>query len=76
MLGMLGIGVRMAVAGRWAGAARLWPLLAETWAVVVIPVHGLFPGLDRVVSPLHLLLGYTTLGAIIAVRPELTLRRR
>jgi len=76
MLGMLGIGIRMAVAGRWTGAARLWPLVAETWAIVVIPAHVACPGLDQVVSPLHLLLGYTTLGVIMAVRPELTLRRK
>ncbi|MEU2347577.1 hypothetical protein [Modestobacter sp. NPDC049651] len=75
MLGMFGIGVRMALAGRWTGAARVWPLVAETWAVVVIPLSGLLPGMDRVISPVHLLVGYTTLGLVLATRPQLARRR-
>ncbi|MDN8943629.1 hypothetical protein Q0P03_15115, partial [Staphylococcus aureus] len=35
MLGMAAIGVRIAIAGRWRGAARVWPLIAESWAPVV-----------------------------------------
>jgi hypothetical protein len=37
MLGMLGIGLKVALTGRWRGPARIWPLIAETWAFVTIP---------------------------------------
>ena len=45
MLGMAAIGIRIAIAGRWTGAARFWPLVAESWAPVCVPVAAL-PG-DR-----------------------------
>jgi len=72
MLGMLGIGIRIAIAGRWTGAARVWPLVAESWALVVIPVAGAAPAVAGYVSCIHLLLGYGVLGLILARRPELT----
>ena len=31
MLGMAVLGVKVAVAGRWRGALRAWPVVAETW---------------------------------------------
>ena len=67
MLGMFLIGIRIAVAGRWTGAARVWPLVAESWAVVVIPTLGIL-GRDvaDVVAPLHLLVGYTVLGVLVS----------
>lgn len=67
MLGMFLIGIRIALAGRWTGAARVWPLVAESWAVVVIPTLGIF-GRDvaDVVAPLHLLVGYTVLGLLVS----------
>ena len=37
MLGMAAIGIRIAIAGRWKGAARFWPLVAESWAPVIVP---------------------------------------
>lgn len=67
MLGMFGIGIRIAIAGRWTGVARFWPLVAESWAVVVIPVNGAIgPGVAQWVAAAHLLVGYTVLGVLVA----------
>ena len=67
MLGMFLIGIRIAVAGRWRGLSRFWPVVAESWAVVTIPVMGAL-GADaaRVVGSLHLLVGYAVLGQIVS----------
>jgi hypothetical protein len=67
MLGMFFIGIRIAVAGRWTGLSRIWPVVAESWAVVTIPTLGIF-GYDAatVVSCLHLLAGYTVLGVLVS----------
>ena len=75
MLGMAAIGVRIAIAGRWRGAARFWPTVAESWAPIVVPVSALFPALAAGVGAAHLVVGYVTLGLILAVRPELTRAR-
>jgi hypothetical protein len=72
MLGMAAIGIRIAIAGRWKGAARIWPLVAESWAPVAIPASVLLPGFAHVVGAGHLLIGYVALGVVLAVRPELT----
>lgn len=73
MLGMAAIGIRIAIAGRWRGAARVWPAIAETWALVMFPAMALVSEeTTTYISAGHLLLGYTTLGVILAVRPELT----
>lgn len=74
MLGMAIIGVKIAVAGRWRGAVRAWPAVAESWAVVNVPVFGaLGPGRAAdLVSGSHVLLGYCTLGLLLLLRPELT----
>jgi hypothetical protein len=67
MMGMFFIGIRIAVAGRWKGATRFWPLVAESWAVVVIPTMGIFGhSVADVVAPLHLLIGYTVLGVLVS----------
>jgi hypothetical protein len=67
MLGMFAIGIRIAIAGRWHGPARFWPVLAESWAVVCIPTMGVFgAGVAGIVSLLHLTLGYGVLGQIVA----------
>ena len=67
MMGMFFIGVRIAIAGRWRGATRFWPLVAESWAVVVIPTMGIFGhAVADVVAPLHLLVGYTVLGVLVS----------
>ncbi|SFF41429.1 hypothetical protein [Blastococcus tunisiensis] len=74
MLGMAAIGIRIAIAGRWRGAARIWPAIAETWALVMFPAMALVSEeASAFVSAGHLLVGYTALGIILAVRPELTL---
>jgi hypothetical protein len=72
MMGMAAIGIRIAIAGRWQGAARIWPLVAESWAPVAIPASVLLPGFAHVVGAGHLLIGYVALGVVLAVRPELT----
>ena len=67
MLGMFLIGIRIAVAGRWTGVSRFWPMVAESWAVVTIPALGIFgPTVGLVVACTHLLVGYTVLGVIVS----------
>jgi hypothetical protein len=72
MLGMAAIGVRIAIAGRWKGVARFWPMVAESWAPVTVPTAFLLPGLAQYVGAAHLLIGYVALGVILATRPQLT----
>lgn len=73
MLGMFVIGIKVAVAGRWQGALRFWPLVAETWAVVTVPSFLLLgDGPARWIGATHLLVGYAALGVLLAGRPELT----
>jgi hypothetical protein len=67
MVGMFAIGVRIAIAGRWQGLSRFWPMVAESWAVVTVPTLGIFgPEAARWVGALHLLVGYAVLGQIVA----------
>lgn len=67
MLGMVGIGIRIAIAGRWTGVARFWPLVAESWAVVVLPINGILgAGAAQYVAAAHLIVGYTVLGVLVA----------
>lgn len=67
MLGMFLIGIRIAVAGRWKGLSRFYPMVAESWAVVTVPTLGIFgPGVARWVGAAHLLLGYAVLGQVVA----------
>jgi hypothetical protein len=67
MLGMFAIGIRIAVAGRWHGPARFWPVVAESWAVVTVPTMMLLgEGAATVVGGLHLLVGYAVLGQLVA----------
>jgi hypothetical protein len=72
MLGMAAIGVRIAFAGRWRGAARFWPVVAESWAPVTVPTAFLLPSITQYVGAAHLLVGYVVLGVILATRPQLT----
>ncbi|MGR6965072.1 hypothetical protein ACU610_11465 [Geodermatophilus sp. URMC 61] len=72
MLGMAAIGVRTAIAGRWRGAARFWPMVAESWAPVVVPTAFLLPAVTQYIGAAHLLVGYVALGVVLARRPELT----
>jgi hypothetical protein len=76
MLGMFAIGVRIAVAGRWTGAARWWPLGAESWAPVNVPIALTLPTLAPYTGACHLLVGYAALGVVLMLRPELTETRR
>lgn len=67
MLGMFFIGIRIAIAGRWHGKARFWPLIAESWGPIVVPTFGLFgSAVAGVVSFFHLCIGYGVLGQIVA----------
>ena len=69
MLGMFLIGIRIAIAGRWKGVTRFWPMVAESWAVVVIPTLGIFGDTAaHVVACLHLVLGYAVLGVLVGRR--------
>jgi len=71
MLGMFLIGIRIAVAGRWKGLSRFWPMVAESWAVVTIPAMGIFgEEAGKYVGALHLLVGYTVLGAIVSRKTD------
>ncbi|MEJ2887036.1 hypothetical protein [Actinomycetospora aeridis] len=75
MLGMAVIGIKVAVAGRWRGILRAWPVVAETWVLVVVPSLALLgPGAASWVSGLHLIAGYATLGVLLAARPDLAMR--
>ena len=77
MLGMFVIGIKVAVAGRWRGVARVWPLVAESWAVVTIPTFLLLgEPYSNWVGGGHLLVGYGLLGLIVARRTALVLPRR
>jgi len=67
MLGMFFIGIRIAIAGRWTGASRFWPMVAESWAVVTVPslmIGGALVG--QLVGALHLVVGYAVLGVLVA----------
>jgi hypothetical protein len=76
MLGMVVIAVRVAVAGRWRGPLRFYPLVAESWGVVSIPaVVVLGPATGGAVAGLHMILGYGVLGLLLALRPGLTSAR-
>jgi hypothetical protein len=67
MLGMFLIGIRIAIAGRWTGPSRFWPMVAESWAVVTIPALVVFGDTaGQLVGALHLLVGYTVLGVLVS----------
>ena len=76
MLGMAIIGIKIAFAGRWRGPARVWPAVAESWALITVPAMGaLGATAGQFVGVGHLLAGYVTLGLILALRPHLTAAR-
>ena len=73
MLGMAVIGIKIARTGRWSGALRVWPVVAESWVFVAVPAYGIIGGtVASVIGAGHLLLGYATLGVLLTRRPELT----
>lgn len=71
MLGMFLIGIRIAIAGRWTGVARFWPMVAESWAVVTIPalmIGGELAG--QLVGAVHLVVGYAVLGLLVSRKTD------
>lgn len=72
MFGMFLIAIKLVLAGRWTGVLRAWPLVAESWFVVCVPAYAVLGAGAWWVGPTHLLVGYVTLGVLIAARPELT----
>ncbi|MFC7496277.1 MULTISPECIES: hypothetical protein [unclassified Nocardioides] len=67
MMGMFFIGIRIAIAGRWTGVSRFWPLVAESWAVVTVPAYGIFGStVAGYIGAAHLCIGYAVLGQIVA----------
>jgi hypothetical protein len=67
MLGMFLIGIRIAIAGRWQGVTRFWPMVAESWAVVTIPALAIFGDtVGHVVACAHLVVGYAVLGVLVS----------
>ena len=73
MIGMFVIGVAILVKGHWQGALRIWPMIAESWAVICVPalaIAGQYVG--AWLPGAHLLVGYVTLGILLAVKPQLT----
>lgn len=73
MVGMFVIGMAILVKGRWTGALRIWPAIAESWAVVCVPALAIFgPAVGSWLPATHLLVGYVTLGILLALLPERT----
>lgn len=73
MLGMFIISIKIATAGRWTGLLRGWPMVAESWAVVNVPLAIAFSDTPlRFSAAGHLLVGYVALGVLLVLRPELT----
>ncbi len=71
MIGMFGLAIRIAIAGRWRGVSRFWPLVAESWAVCVIPTMNIFgQHVAGIVAVIHLLIGYCVLGQIVARKAQ------
>ena len=71
MLGMFLIGIRIAIAGRWKGLSRFWPMVAESWAVVTIPAMGIFgEAAGKYVGAIHLLVGYAVLGVLVSRKTD------
>ena len=68
MLGMLIIGIRVAIAGRWHGALRWQTLFAQSWLVWGIPLSALgFVG--SVLGGAQIVLGYGVLGGLLVAWP-------
>jgi hypothetical protein len=65
MFGLLGIGIRVAIAGRWTGVLRWWTLGAQSWFVLV-PVAMTGGTLVPALPSVHIVLGYCVLGILLA----------
>ncbi|MEV8371604.1 hypothetical protein AB0P21_02655 [Kribbella sp. NPDC056861] len=76
MVGMMVIGIKLAITGRWRGLLRWWPLVAESWVFVTMPAVIVFgDSAARWVGGGHLLIGYATLGVLLARRPDLVISK-
>lgn len=72
MIGMVGIGVRIAIAGRWTGIVRWWTLWAQSWFVAAIPLVMIVRQAGELMGSAHLIVGYVALGLILAVLGTVT----
>jgi hypothetical protein len=73
MLGFLVFGIAVAAVGRWLGALRWAPLVAEAWAPVSISLVALAPAaVANFLSPTLMIVLYGGLGLLLATRPEHT----
>ncbi len=71
MLGMVIIGARVAIVGRWQGALRWQTLFAQSWFVWGIPAMA-FGTVGTVVMISQVVLGYGALGGLLAAKPGAT----
>ncbi|GAA4941565.1 hypothetical protein EV188_11396 [Actinomycetospora succinea] len=74
MLGMVVVGVTVAVVGRWRGVLRVWAPFACSWLLIGAAAVPLGDVVGPVVAGVHFLVGYAVLGVLLAVRPDLTSR--
>ncbi len=70
MLGMFGIGIRIAIAGRWTGALRWQTLFAQSWLFWAIPLMAV-PAVGQIAPAAQLPLGYSVLGVVLYRRGTL-----
>lgn len=72
-LSMLIIAITVATAGRWTGLLRWWPMVAESWFIAVTAGAMILGDTGaNWIGGTHLLLGYATLGLLIARTPQRT----
>lgn len=69
MATMVGIGIRVAIAGRWTGSIRWTTLWAQSWFVTSIPVVLIVRDAGLWVASAQLISGYAVLGLLL-VRHE------
>jgi len=74
MLGMVVVGITVAVVGRWRGILRVWAPIAGSWLLVGAASTPLGPVVGFLVAGSHFLVGYAVLGVLLALRPDLTSR--
>ncbi|MFT4087019.1 MAG: hypothetical protein QM658_07645 [Gordonia sp. (in: high G+C Gram-positive bacteria)] len=74
MLGMLIIGIRVAIAGRWKSPLRWQVLFAQAWLLFGIPLSVLGQ-IGFIAVTVQVFLGYGLLGVLLARRPQAALTR-
>ncbi|GIH98647.1 hypothetical protein [Planobispora takensis] len=71
------MGIAVAVAGRWRGLLRWYPLVCGAWLLVMIPVKNTIGmGVGVYVSAAWMLGSYAVLGLLLALRPAAALSPR